>query len=173
MNSCHNISILLLNVASLKRYHVEVFNLIKSTSSPIIILNGTYHDDVTTKRFSSHFFNYNVFTSKGTNAFGGVLIAVYKSIQCRRPDQFNQLDNLIVLELGSSADVFQLVTCYSPPAEQIPFEIFDRILHINPNTIFTGYLHRESIHRWKLSINTQPSPHAQVQPSTSSLHLLT
>ena len=57
MNSYQNISILLLNVASLKRYLVEAFNLIQSTSSPIIILNGTYHDDDTTKRLSSHFFN--------------------------------------------------------------------------------------------------------------------
>lgn len=110
MNSCHNISFLLLNVASLKRYLVEVFNLIQSTSAPIIILNGTFHDDVTTKRFASFSFNYNVFTCRGTNAFGGVLVAIHKSIQCRRRDEFNHVYNLIVLELGSGVDVFQLVS---------------------------------------------------------------
>ena len=171
MNSCQNISILLLNVASLKRYLVEVFNLIQSTSSPIIILNGTYHDDVTTKRFSSHFFNYNVFTSKGTNAFGGVLIAVHKSIQCRRPDEFNHLDNLILLELGSSTDVFQLVTCYSPPTEQIPFEIFDRILRINPNTIFTGDFNAK--HRsWSKSMENQKGVSLFNWLSSSGTHSL-
>ncbi|CAF1660001.1 unnamed protein product [Adineta ricciae] len=140
MNPKKNISLLLLNVASLKRYLVEVFNLIQSTLSPIIILNGIYHDPDTIKRFSSHFFNYNIFTSKGTNKFGGVLIAVHKSIQCRRPEEFTRIDNLIVLEISSGADLFQLVTCYSPPEEKIPLTIFDRILHINPNTIFTGDL---------------------------------
>jgi hypothetical protein len=154
MNSRQNISLLLLNVASLNRYLVEVFNLIQSTSPPIIILNGTYHDDDTTKRFSSHTFNYNVFTSKGSNAFGGVLIAVHKSIQCRRRDEFIHCNNLIVLQLSSGADVFQLVTCYSPPSEPIPFEIFDRILRFNPNTIFTGDLNAK--HKsWSNSIENQ------------------
>ena len=104
----------------------------------LLSLNGTRHDADTFKRFSSHLFNYNVFTAKGTNAFGGVLIAVHKSIQCRRLDEFIHLDNLIVLEFDSSPNVFQLVTCYSPPTEQIPLESFDRILHMNPNTIFAG-----------------------------------
>ena len=138
LNSYQTISLLLLNVASLKRYLVEVYNLIQSTTAPIIILNGTHHDDATVKQFSSHTFSYNVFTSRGTNAFGGVLIAVHKSIQCRRRDEFNHKDNLIVLELGVGHNAFQLVTCYSPPTEQIPLETFDCILDNNPNTIFTG-----------------------------------
>ena len=154
INSCQNISLLLLNIASLKRYQAEVYNLIQSASSPIIILNGAYHDFYSTKRFSSHFFNYNVFTSKETNAFGGVLFAVHKSIQCRRPDEFNHIENLIVLELGSSSDAFQLVTCYSPPTEQIPFDMFDRILHINPNTIFTGDLNAKP-KSWSNSMENQ------------------
>ena len=154
INSCQNISLLLLNVASLKRYLAEVYNLVQSTLSPIIILNGTYHDLYSSKRSSSHFFNYNVFTSKETNAFGGVLFAVHKSIQCRRPDEFNHIENLIVLELGSSSDAFQLVTCYSPPTKQIPFDMFDRILHINPNTIFTGDLNAKP-KSWSNSMENQ------------------
>ena len=103
-----------------------------------MITIGTHHDDATVKRFSSHTFSYNVFTSKGTNALGGVLIAIHKSIQCRRRDEFNHIDNLIVLGLGAGPNAFQLVTCYSPPTEQIPLEIFDCILDNNSNTIFTG-----------------------------------
>ena len=170
MNSCQNIAFLLVNVASLKRYLVEVFNLIHSTAAPIIILTGTHHDDATVKRFSSHTFNYNVFTSKGTNAFGGVLVAVHKSIKCRRCVEFNA-DNLIVLELGSGSNAFQLVTCYSLPAEPIPLEIFDRILDANPNTIFTGDFNAKhkswsvslenskghSLHNWLSSSGSQSS----------------
>ncbi|CAF1118304.1 unnamed protein product [Rotaria sordida] len=33
--------------------------------------------------------------------------------------------------------MFQLVTCYSPPTEPIPLDIFDRLLQRNPNSIFT------------------------------------
>jgi hypothetical protein len=169
MNSCQNIALLLLNVASLKRYLAEVFNLIQSTSSPIVILNGTYHDNDTTKRFASHTFNYNIFTSKGTNAFGGVLIAIHKSIQCRRRDEFNHVDNLIVLEIGSGTNAFQLVTCYSPPTEQIPLEIFDRILVINPNTIFAGDFNAK--HKsWSNSMENQKGYSLFNWLSSSGLH---
>ncbi|CAF2899348.1 unnamed protein product, partial [Rotaria sp. Silwood2] len=34
--------------------------------------------------------------------------------------------------------MFQLITCYSPPAEPIPLDILDRLLQHNPNSIFTG-----------------------------------
>ena len=37
MNIHQNVSLLLLNVSSLSRYLIEVFNLIDSTTSPIII----------------------------------------------------------------------------------------------------------------------------------------
>ncbi|CAF3948685.1 unnamed protein product [Rotaria sp. Silwood1] len=70
--------------------------------------------------------------------FGGVLIAVHKSIRSQRVDEFDNLCNLIVLEVGSDLDMFQLATCYSPPTEPIPLDIFDRLLQRNPNSIFTG-----------------------------------
>ncbi|CAF5000154.1 unnamed protein product, partial [Rotaria sp. Silwood1] len=138
MNIKQNISLLLLNVSSLNKYLVDVFKLIDAISSPIVILNGTHHDDNSVKQFRSHFFNFNVFTMKGTNMFGGVLIAVHKSIRSQRVDEFDNLCNLIVLEVGSDLDMFQLATCYSPPTEPIPLDIFDRLLQRNPNSIFTG-----------------------------------
>ncbi|CAF2058253.1 unnamed protein product [Rotaria magnacalcarata] len=74
----------------------------------------------------------------GTNLFGGVLVAVHKSIHTQRIVGFDNIPNLIALEIGVDNNKFQLVTCYSPPHEQIPFKIFDRILQINENTIITG-----------------------------------
>jgi hypothetical protein len=104
----------------------------------LLLLNGTHHDDNSVKRFTSHFFNFSLYTMKGSNMFGGVLIAVHKSVRFRRAIKFNNLCNLIVLELGSDSEMFQLVRCYSPPREPIPLHIFDRLLHHNPNSIFTG-----------------------------------
>ncbi|CAF1241864.1 unnamed protein product [Adineta ricciae] len=147
----HNISLLLLNVASLSRYLAEVFNLFEVTSSPIVILTGTHHKKKATKRLAAHAFNYNFFTSQGSNAFGGVLVAIHKSIRCQRRDEFNQVNNLVVLELGEGTDAFQLASCYSPPAEKIPLEIFDSILDINPNTIFAGDLNAKHS-SWSVSI---------------------
>ena len=138
MKICQNILIILLNVASLKRYLAEVFDLIQATTPPIIILNGTHHDPDTTKSFASHMYSHNVVTAEGTIAFGGILIAIHNSIECRRPEIFTNVKNLIVVELGSGTNTFQLVTCYSPPTEKLPLEIFDRILLINPAPFFTG-----------------------------------
>ena len=154
MKTGQNMSLILLNVASLKRYLAEVINLIQSTFPPIVILNGTHHDPVTTKRFSSHLYTHNVFTAKGTNAFGGVLMAIHKSIDCRRLELFSNVDNLIVVAMGSGTNTFQLVTCYSPPTEKLPFEIFDRILSMNPNTIFTGDFNAKHT-SWSNSLENQ------------------
>ncbi|CAF1256325.1 unnamed protein product [Adineta ricciae] len=131
LNSCSYMSMLLVNVASLGKYLAEVFELIQSTFPPIIILKGTYHKDNIAKRFTSHFFSHNVITSKGSNDFRGVLIAIHKSIECRRHDEFNGVNNLIVLEVGMGNKTFQLVSCYSPPNEKLSFDTFDSILDAN------------------------------------------
>ncbi|CAF3588801.1 unnamed protein product [Rotaria sp. Silwood1] len=151
LNIKDNISILLLNVSSLNRHMVEIFKLIDTTSPSIITLNGTHHDERSTKQFTKHFFNYNVFSINGTNAFGGVLVAIHKSIRTQRMVEFENIPNLIALEIGEEQNKFQLVTCYSPPHEQIPFEIFDRILQKNENTIFTGDLNAKH-NSWSRSV---------------------
>ncbi|CAF1161318.1 unnamed protein product [Rotaria sordida] len=151
LNIKDNISILLLNVSSLNCHMVEIFKLIDTTSPPIITLNGTHHDERSTKQFTKHFFNYNVFSINGTNAFGGVLVAIHKSIRTQRMVEFENIPNLIALEIGEEQNKFQLVTCYSPPHEQIPFEIFDRILQKNENTIFTGDLNAKH-NSWSRSV---------------------
>ncbi|CAF1322391.1 unnamed protein product [Adineta ricciae] len=79
----------------LNRYKNEIFDLVDSTSPPIITLNGTHHDDVPVKLFSKHFFNYDVPSISGTNPFGGVLIAIHKSIYSQRIAEFNSIPNLI------------------------------------------------------------------------------
>ncbi|CAF1185830.1 unnamed protein product [Rotaria sp. Silwood1] len=132
-----NISPLRLNLSSLNKYLGDVFKLIDSTSPPIVVLNGTHHDDNSIKQFTSHFFNFNVFSMKGTNMFGGMLIAVHKSIRSQLVAEFDNLCNLIVLEIGSDADMFQLITCYCPPTESIHLDTFNRLLQRNPNSIFT------------------------------------
>jgi hypothetical protein len=138
MNIHQNLSLLLLNVSSLNRYLADVYNLMDTITSPIVILNGTHHDENAVKRFKSHFFNYNIFSMRGSNIFGGVLIGVHKSIRSQRVTKFDNVCNLLVLQIGVDSEMFQLVTCYSPPTEQIPFDIFDRVLQNNPNSIFTG-----------------------------------
>jgi hypothetical protein len=138
LNTQQEVSLLLLNVSSLNLYLLEVINLINTIASPIIILNGTHHDDKTVKLFTSQMFNLNIFASKGSNAFGGVLIGVHKSIRATQVSQFVNIDNLMVLEMESNSETFQLATCYSPPTEPLPLLIFDQILQRNSNTIFAG-----------------------------------
>lgn len=135
-----NLTFLLVNVASLNKYHDEFIELASSIAPPIFILNGTFHNDKSIKKLSSHFYNYNIFTMIGSNDFGGVLIALHKSIRTEQVKVFDNIKNLIVLEVGHDQDKFQLVTCYSPPSEEIPFNIFDQILARNKRTIFTGDL---------------------------------
>jgi hypothetical protein len=154
MNIQQNFSLLLLNVSSLNLYLADVFSLMDKTASPIVILNGTHHDENAVKRCKSHFFNYNIFSMIGSNLFGGVLIGVHKSIRSQRVTKFNNVCNLLVLDIGSDSEMFQLVTCYSPPTEQIPLDIFDRLLQRNPNSIFTGDFNAKHS-SWSRSMDNQ------------------
>ncbi|CAF4389064.1 unnamed protein product [Rotaria socialis] len=154
MNLKQNISLLLLKVSSLNWYVIDVFNLIDVTASPIIILNSAYHDVDTIKTFSSHFFNYNVYSMKGSNQFGGVLIAVHKSIRSKLSSTIDNVLNLIVLEVASDSDMFQLATCHSSPGEPIPLDIFDTSLQQNPNSISTDDLNAKH-NSWSRSMESQ------------------
>ncbi|CAF4002088.1 unnamed protein product, partial [Rotaria sordida] len=77
---------------------------------------------------------------KGTNAFGGVLIAIHHSIPMQRLINFQNDYNLIVLDIGYSSNQVQLATCYFPPNENLPLNLFNDILHRNSNTILLGDL---------------------------------
>lgn len=133
-----DLKILLLNVSSLKLHLPDIFLLLENTPCSIVAFNGTHHNDDAVKNFSKHYSNYNVFSERGTNNFGGVLLAVHRSIPVQRVDIFQNLPNVIVLDVGASSDKFQLATCYSPPNENLPTSLFDKILKRNPNTILMG-----------------------------------
>ncbi|CAF1674458.1 unnamed protein product [Rotaria magnacalcarata] len=151
LNVKHEISFLLLNVSSLNMYLLDVFKLIDSVSSPIVVLTGTHHDDSTVRLFSTHFSNLNVYSTKGSNAFGGVLVAVHKSIPVKRVSRFSNVANLIVLEIGVTGETFQLVACYSPPCEPLPLLVFDEIFQCNSNTIIMGDLNAKHV-SWSKSV---------------------
>lgn len=150
LNTQHGFSLLLLNVSSLNAHLPDVINLVCSTEAPLVLLTGTHHDDQAVKVFASHMFNLNVFTSKGSNAFGGVLVGVHKSIRVSRVPQFADCVNCIVIEIETTDGKIQLATCYSPPGEPLPLDLFDRILQRNPATIFAGDLNAKHP-AWSLS----------------------
>ncbi|CAF5023667.1 unnamed protein product [Rotaria sp. Silwood1] len=77
---------------------------------------------------------------KGPNTFGGVLIAIHRSIPVQRLTSFQNDCNLIVLDIGYSSNQVQLVTCYTPPNENLPLNLFNDILRRNSNTILLGDL---------------------------------
>ncbi|CAF4516232.1 unnamed protein product, partial [Rotaria socialis] len=131
---------MLLNVSSLSLYLADIFLLLDNVSCPIVVLNGTYHTEAAAKSFSKHFNNYNIYSQEGTNSFGGVLIAVHRSIPVQQVDVFMKVPNIIALDIGSSHDKFQLATCYSPPNEKLPIALFNQIMKRNKNTILLGDL---------------------------------
>ncbi|CAF2088185.1 unnamed protein product [Rotaria magnacalcarata] len=73
-----------------------------------------------------------------TNKFRGVLTAVHRSIAIQRVNVFQRIPNVLVLDIGTSHDKFQLATCYSLPNESLPLAIFEQITKRNKNTILLG-----------------------------------
>ncbi|CAF5210608.1 unnamed protein product, partial [Rotaria magnacalcarata] len=140
LNVKNELSFLLLNICSLKLYLYDLFQLVNSLDLSVIILNGTRNDDDALKYFSMHLTNFQVFFQQGMNAFGGVLIATHRSIPTQRVIKYQKELNIIVLDIGSSSNKCQLVTCYSPPNETLPLNVFNDILRRNSNTIILGDL---------------------------------
>ncbi|CAM4835513.1 unnamed protein product [Rotaria magnacalcarata] len=120
LNVKNELSFLLLNICSLKLYLYDLFQLVNSLDVSVIILNDTRNDGDALKYFSMHLTNFQVFFQQGTNAFGGVLIATRRSIPTQRVIKYQKELNMIVLDIGSSSNKCQLVTCYSPPNESLP-----------------------------------------------------
>ncbi|CAF2267027.1 unnamed protein product, partial [Rotaria magnacalcarata] len=140
MQMASELKIMLLNVSSLSLYLADIFLLLDNISCPIVVLNGTHHTEAAAKSFSKHFNNYNIYSQEGTNSFGGVLIAVHRSIPVQQVDVFKKVPNIIALDIGRSHDKFQLATCYSPPNEKLPIALFNQIMKRNKNTILLGDL---------------------------------
>jgi hypothetical protein len=171
INVKSDLTIMLLNVSSLKLYLPDIYLLLENTPCSIIVFNGTHHNDETVKIFSKHYKHYNTYWEKGTNDFGGVLIAVHRSITVQRVDTFRNLPNVIVLDIGTSTDKFQLATCYSPPNEKLPVSLFDKILKRNTNTILLGDFNAKHP-TWSSTIENQKGRVLFNWLSTSSLEIV-
>lgn len=140
LNIRNELSLLLLNINSLKLYLHDLFELLNTLQVSIIVLNGTRDDKPTLKYFSSHFSNFQVFFQEGTNDCGGVLIATHRSIPVQRVTAFQNDYNLVVLDIGDAKHKLQLASCYSPPKEPLPINVFNNLLRRNSNTILLGDL---------------------------------
>jgi len=154
LNVKNELSFLLLNISSLKLYLYDLIELLNSLHVSIIVLNGTRQDNDALKYLSMHLTNFQVFFQKGSNAFGGVLVATHRSIPVHRVSSFNNDCNLIVLDIGNSSNKLQLATCYSPPNENLPVNLFNEIIRRNPNTILLGDLNAKHT-SWSNTLGNQ------------------
>ena len=136
------LTILMLNISSLRLHLYDLFELLSSLHPSILVLNGTRHDEAALKLLTTHLNSFQVFYQEGSNDFGGVLIAIHRSIPAQRVNNFANVRNIIVLDIGnsSSSNKLQIATCYSPPSEKLPMEHLTAILRRSPNTILLGDL---------------------------------
>ncbi|CAF0956272.1 unnamed protein product [Didymodactylos carnosus] len=123
-----------------------------NTPCSIVVFNGKHHDEKMAKVFSKHYSNYNISWEKRTNKWGGVLVAVHRSIPVQKVEVFQHIKNVIVLDIGTAEDKFQLATWYSSPKENLPVKLFDNILKRNSNTILMGDFNAEHS-SWSNSID--------------------
>ncbi|CAF4797729.1 unnamed protein product [Rotaria sp. Silwood1] len=103
----------------------------------IISLNelGTHVPDKTIKQL---LFSYNIFTNKGTNPHGGVVLAIDKklnSIQIK----IDQL-NIVAVQLIIKNQTYAIVSTYSPPNEPLPLQIMLSLTKNFKNIIIVGDL---------------------------------
>ena len=161
---------------SLLHYHIQYFysnqaDLIEMVNlySPTIISLNELSTLIPDKIIEQLLFSYNVYTKKGTNSHGGVVLAVDKKLK----SQLIEIDELNVLaaRITIESQQFVVTSIYSPPTEQLPLNTMTTLLNLSKNIIIAGDFNAKNLDWGCPQINTKGHDLAKWL-NTSNLNVL-
>jgi hypothetical protein len=96
-----------------------------SASYPNIwALTGLHFNDDVNYQLASYFKSrYTIYYQQGSNGFGGVCLAI--------ASVFKNIDNLITADAFNSNKKYTVAVVYSPPSEEVPIAILNRLHRYN------------------------------------------
>ena len=151
-------SLLLYNISSLHVHLEDLISYICSSYPTIWALTGLHFDEYSNYQLALFFKSrYTVYYQQGTNRFGGVCLAITHAVPHRLVSQFHDIKNLIVVDLFQPNQSFTLAVMYSPPSEQLPLSILDRLYRYNRNLILLGDLNARHPHWYDVTTNPKGS----------------
>lgn len=144
-------TILHYNIRHFFSNQVDLLDIIAQYKPTVISLNelGTNVPENCLKQL---LFSYNIFTNKGSNAHGGVVLAVDKKLKAIQL-KYDQ-ENFLAIQIFIKGETFTIVSIYSPPSERLPLEAMSSITKNSNNIIMVGDLNSKHSN-WGCSTTNQ------------------
>ncbi|CAF4851787.1 unnamed protein product, partial [Rotaria sp. Silwood2] len=106
--------------------------------NPTIISLNELGTCVPDKIIKQLLFSYNIFTNKGTNPHGGVVLAIDKRLNAIQL-KIEEL-NIVAVQLIIKNQTYAIVSIYSPPNESLPLKIMSSLRKNFKNIVIVGDL---------------------------------
>jgi hypothetical protein len=134
-------SLLLYNISSLRLHLEDLIDYVSESYPSIWALTGLHFNDEVNYQLASYFkTRYTVYYQHGSNDFGGVCLAIAREVPHRIVYEFNDINNLIAADVFSLNKKYTVAVVYSPPSEEVPIDILNRLHRYNRNLILVGDL---------------------------------
>ena len=119
----------------------DVIEHISASYPNIWALTGLHFNDDANYQLASYFKSrYTICYQHGSNSFGGVCLAIAREFPHRIASEFNNINNLIAADVFNSNKKYTVAVVYSPPSEEVPIDILNRLHRYNRNLILIGDL---------------------------------
>ena len=134
-------SLLLYNICSLRMHFEDLIVYISDYFPNIWALTGIHYNDDVNYRLALFFKSrYTIYYQQGSNSFGGVCLAEAREFPHRLACNFQTINNLIAVDVFNSNQRYTVAVLYSPPVEEVPVDLLDRLHRYNRNLILVGDL---------------------------------
>ena len=134
-------SLLLYNISSLRMHFEDLIEYISEFYPDIWALTGLHSNDNVNYRLASYFKSrYTIYYQQGSNSFGGVCLAIAREVPHRVASGFEAINNLIAVDVFNSNKRYTVAVIYSPPVEEVPVNLLDRLHRYNRHLLLIGDL---------------------------------
>jgi Endonuclease-reverse transcriptase len=148
-------SLVLYNISSLRMHLEDLISYISVSYPNIWALTGLHFNDDANYQLASYFKSrYTIYYQHGSNNFGGVCLAIAREIPHRVASEFNNINNLIAADVFNSNKKYTVAVIYSPPSEEVPIDILNRLHRYNRNLILIGDLNARHINWHDVTSNS-------------------
>ena len=137
----NSFSLVLYNISSLRMHLEDLMEHISASYPNIWALTRLHFNDDVNYQLASYFKSrYTIYYQHGFNSFGGVCLAIAREVPHRIASEFNNINNLIAADVFNSNKNYTVAVVYSPPSEEVPIDILNRLHRCNRNLILIGDL---------------------------------
>ena len=171
-------SLLLYNISSLRMHLEDLIGYISTSYPDIWALTGLHFNDDFNYQLASYFKSrYTIYYQHGSNSFAGVCLAIAREVPHRIVSEFHDVNNLIAADVFNSKKKYTVAVVYSPPSEEVPINVLNRLRQYNRNLILIGDLnsrhpnwHEQSVRSPACRMDRWKAGPANLQPSTANIN---